>query len=266
MYERSFFTEANRKAWNCAMPYHRRAMDKKWDEILADKDHIIQQEPELTALKRIGIEGKSVVHLCCNNGLELMSLKRLGAGRCVGFDICDEAIEDARKRAEMFSIEVEFQIQSVYDISEEFFHCFDLVYITIGALTWMPDLQEFFGVVRKLLRTGGELFIYEQHPFSEILPWDVAGEGVKPQIENSYFHDDYFMSREGLDYYGNESYEAPETYEFAHTLSDIISAIIENGFCITLFNEYEDDISNGFGWVKRSGLRLPLSYILTAKC
>ena len=48
-------------------------------------------------LKRIGIAGADVAQLNCNNGTELISIKRLGANRCVGFDIADEFIAQAKR-------------------------------------------------------------------------------------------------------------------------------------------------------------------------
>jgi len=258
------YTEANRLAWNRAMPYHRKAMDDEWDQLMSDKNYIYQEEPERSILQGIGIKDKAIVHLCCNNGLELMSLKRLGAGRCAGFDISDEAVLDAKRRSRQFGIDCEFHRSSVYEIPSSFDNEFDLVYITIGALTWLPDLSAFFARVRSLLKTSGNLFIYEQHPFMQVLPYDVSQETEKPVIENNYFYDDCLVYNDSLDYYGNVEYEAPDTYEFIHTLSDILDAVIDNRLRLTKFLEYEHDISNGFGWVKKTGLRLPLSYILTA--
>ncbi len=258
------FTEANRKAWNEAMPYHRKKMNERWDKLFADRDYIIQTEPELGKLKEIGIQKRSIAHLCCNNGLELMSLKRMGAGRCVGFDISDEAISDATSRSARFGIGAEFHRYSVYDIPQSYDGAFDLVYITIGALTWLPDLKQFFAVVRRLLSPTGILFIYEQHPFMQVLPWDVSGENTVPSIQNDYFYDTYQVYNDGLDYYGNEQYQASDTYEFIHTLADILNAIIGSGLRINSFHEYEHDISNGLAWVQKTGLRLPLCYILVA--
>lgn len=258
------YTEANRKAWNMAMPYHRKAKDREWDLKMADPSFIFQKEPELSKLKDIGVVGKDIVQLCCNNGLELLSLKRLGANRCVGFDICDEAISDGQRRSSLFNIPVEFNRENVYDIPHIYDDCFDLVYVTIGALTWLPDIATFFEIAFRLLRDGGKLFIYESHPFSMMLPWDVSLETHSPELVESYFHDTYSSYKEGLDYYGNESYDAPEAYEFMYTLSDILNAIIANGLSITGFWEYEHDISNGLKWVENSKLRLPLSYILIA--
>lgn len=264
MENKEIFTEANRNAWNMAMPHHRKCKDREWDTHFADPSFIIQKEPELTLLNKIDLSGKAVAHLCCNNGIELLSLKRLGAGKCVGFDICDEAITDAKKRAKQFDIPVEFCRTSVYDISHDYNNTFDIVYITIGAMTWLPDLQAFFAIVSRLLRKGGTVLIYESHPFTIVLPWDVSPTEHRVELIDSYFHDSYVSYKESLDYYGNATYDAPVTYEFLHTFTDIFNAVLSNKLVITSFCEYEHDISNGLAWVKQQNLRLPLSYTLTA--
>ncbi len=258
------YTEANRAAWNAAMPYHRKAMDEAWDRNFADQAYIYQKDPELGALKELGIAGLDVIHLCCNNGRELLSLKRLGAGRCVGIDISDEAIRDAKDRAVRFSIACEFVQSNVYDVPQCYYGSFDLVYFTIGAFCWLPNLMDLFAVVRALLKPGGKLFIYEQHPFTQMLPYDVSGVQTRPELTENYFQEGELSSQEGLDYYGNCRYASPISYEFSHTFSDIFSAILANGMQISKFAEFEHDISNGFAWVKITGLRLPLSYILCA--
>lgn len=256
--------EANRKAWNAAMPHHRIAMNEAWDRHFADPGFIWQKEPELSALQELDVIGKDVIHLCCNNGIELMSLRRMGMNRCVGIDISDEAIRDARDRASRFGIDCEFVQCNVYEVPELYNSSFDLVYISIGAFCWLPDLNDLFAVVKRLLRHGGKLFIYEQHPFTQMLPFDVACNQTHPELAFSYFQDGEISSTEGLDYYGGVEYQSPVSYEFTHTLSDILSALIANGLAVSVFNEYEDDISNGFAWVKNTGLRIPLSYILCA--
>ena len=37
-------------------------------------------------LQALGLAGKSVAQLCCNNGREILSIESLGADPCVGFD------------------------------------------------------------------------------------------------------------------------------------------------------------------------------------
>jgi SAM-dependent methyltransferase len=259
------FTEANREAWNEAMPYHRIAMDAVWDKRFSDPDYVFQTEPELSELQRIGIKDKDIAHLCCNNGIELLSLKRLGAGYCCGFDISDAAIVDAKRRARMINLPVSFYQSDVYEISSEFNSRFDLVYITIGALTWLPDLRDFFAVVARLLKENGKLFIYESHPFMQVLPYDVSGKTENPVIVSDYFKEGVTIFNDGLDYYGGADYHSKDCCEFIHPLSDIFNAIIANGFHLTAFHEYEHDISNGLEWVERLSLRLPLCYILTGE-
>ncbi len=265
MVDNKTIRQANRKAWNEVMPYHRKAKDEEWDKEFSNSDFIIQDKIELEALKKLNIIDKNIVHLCCNNGLELLSLKRLGAGRCVGFDIADEAIKDGNRRAEKFSIPVEFYQSDVFEIPNEYNEQFDIVYITIGALVWLPDLKEFFAVANRLLRANGKLFIYESHPFSQVLPWDVTAETGAPEIKYTYFTEGYQVYNDGIDYYGGADYVSEDCYEFEHTLSTILNAIMSNGFIMQSFDEYSHDISNGLKWVESLDIMLPLSYILVAK-
>jgi ubiquinone/menaquinone biosynthesis C-methylase UbiE len=90
-------------------------------------------EEILQVIKDIEIEGKDIIHLCCNNGSELLSLKNMGAGRCVGVDISDEAIIEAKERAHKCHIDCEFIRSDVYDLSDELFHSFDIAMMTAGC-------------------------------------------------------------------------------------------------------------------------------------
>ncbi|HKA55002.1 MAG TPA: class I SAM-dependent methyltransferase, partial [Candidatus Binatia bacterium] len=145
--ERSRYTAANRLAWNEAAPIHRR---QRFARLLADfrrPGYGCLDAVETAKLREIGLAGKAVAQLCCNNGQELLSIKNLGAGRCVGFDISDDFIAQARELAAAGGIACEFVRTDVYDIPPDYHGAFDLVYITIGALCWMPDLAPFFHLV-----------------------------------------------------------------------------------------------------------------------
>src|SRR6266540_2015773 len=98
--QRAEYTSANRRAWNEAAPVH----DKyRLTQVVTDFHQPGPSSLSAVAtqiLKQIDLEGKSVAQLCCNNGRELLSIKHLGAGRCVGFDISDNFIEQARELAQ----------------------------------------------------------------------------------------------------------------------------------------------------------------------
>jgi len=258
------YAEANRKAWNQVMPYHKKAMDEKWDTMYSDPDFIYQKNPELKELQNIGIVGKRIAHLSCNNGIELMSLKRLGAERCVGFDISDNAIEEAKKRATKFNIDCKFIRTDVMEISKEFCGKFDLVYITVGALVWIPDRNRYFEKAENLLKDGGQLFIYEHHPFGNVFPYDDEFTG-ELEVIHKYFDKDVWEEFGGIDYYGLKSYESDPSYEFPYTMGELLNTISDSGFCLKRLNEYPQDIALCRGYMKDMDIELPLSYILIAE-
>lgn len=258
------YTEANRRAWNEAMPYHRRAAKEKWDRLFAQAGYSHLAERELAEWRRFGIAGKAVAHLCCNNGVELLSLKNLGAGRCAGFDISDEAVAEAQERADRCNIDCRFIRTDVYQIGAEWNGQFDVVYITAGALAWLPDLAGLMSVAARLLREDGRVLIHEIHPFAGTLPSDDLTEQNPLTINDPYFRAEPRVWYGDLDYVGGTHYESDlPQYEFAHPLSELIMALVENGFAVERFLEFEKDISAGHQRQQDKGL--PLSYILVGK-
>ena len=98
MIEKNLF-ESNRAAWNQAAVYHQRAFnhslhigfqDPKFSTLKKERNYVVNER-----LKQIDFSGKTISHIPCNNGRELLSLMRLGAKEGVGFDISDAAISEA---------------------------------------------------------------------------------------------------------------------------------------------------------------------------
>jgi len=260
------YTEANRDAWNEVMPRHQKIARERWDNAFMQPGFVCLDEVELELLKQIGVEGKNVVHLCCNNGVELLSLKNLGANQCVGFDISDIAVQEATERAEQCQIGCQFIRSDVYEIGPEHENRFDMVYISVGCLGWMPDLKLFFEKAVGLLKNGGLIFIYETHPFLEMLPSDDSEEVGSLRIIEPYFKTEPYVEQGGLDYVGHSEYATATThYWFVHKLSDILMGLIENRISIEHFSEYETDISAGHKRIEQAQAGIPLSYILIGR-
>ena len=78
--DRQRIIAANREAWNASAPHHlgserhRRLLEGFSKPGFSCLDALLEER--LTAL---GVEGKDVAHLCCNNGCEILSVKNLGA-------------------------------------------------------------------------------------------------------------------------------------------------------------------------------------------
>ena len=240
--QRRGFTEANREAWDEVAPLHAEINRAELLEAFSKPGFSTLAPHCRDRLEQIGFKGQSVAQLCCNNGRELLSLKNLGAGRCVGFDASAAFIEQARELAKTSGHEdVEFVTTDVYDIPSGKAGPYDIVMSTIGVMGWMPDLGGFFEVVARLTRPGGHVFIEETHP---ILIMYEEGEADEPSyLEYSYFKDDPWVENGGLDYYGKTRYESKTNYCFPHTLADIIMAAIDAGLALRHFAELGYDIS-----------------------
>lgn len=87
----------------------------------------------------IGVKGKSVARSRYNNGRELLSVRTLGAGRCVGFDISEEFIKQARLLTRTNNREGEFVFVDAHEIPASYDGCFDMVFFTSGSLRWMAN-------------------------------------------------------------------------------------------------------------------------------
>ncbi|MBN1298326.1 MAG: class I SAM-dependent methyltransferase, partial [Actinobacteria bacterium] len=120
------------------MPRHQSVKKEYWDKKFLQPGYSCLKNKETEILFRIGISGKDVVQLCCNNGVELLSLKNLGAKNTTGFDISDEAIKEAKERSALSGINSDFIRTDIYDIKEKYNSSFDICYISAGVLFWMP--------------------------------------------------------------------------------------------------------------------------------
>jgi len=257
-------TESNREAWNQASLVHQKTRKVNLREAFAKTDYSTLDEIETEALKKIGLKGKAIAQLCCNNGRETLSLVNLGAKSAVGFDISDEAIKEAITLRDISGLNCEFVRTNVYDIGEAYDDKFDLVYISIGALCWLPDLDKFFAIVSAMLKPAGRLFIYEAHPVLNML-----AEKDEPEFDlenpfnvcNSYFKKEPWITTDGMDYIGGTKYDSKPAYSFSQPLTDIFTGIINNGIAIKSFTEFSHDLTESFRHLEKEN-RLPMSYLL----
>ncbi len=248
------------------MPKHQAASKELLDRAFAQQDYIIQKNRDLLRiLKKIDIANKDIIHLCCNNGVELLSLKNMGAGRCTGVDFCEIAIAEARERSAKFHISCEFVCANVFDIPERYFSCYDIVHITAGCIGWIPNLNQFFKIARRLLKADGIFLIHEIHPFSEMLPFDSDDNDNRLQIVEPYFRNGPIIENSSLDYVGGTDYEAKTQYWFVHSMATIINSLANNQFFIDEWVESPEDISAGHKSIENMKAGIPLSMIITAR-
>jgi len=101
--------------------------------------------------------------------------------------------------------------------------------------------------------------------FEETEHENPSAPGSPPPLRYSYFQKNPFSDQDGLDYFGQTTYESKPMYWFQHTLGDIFSAVLQQGLEIRAFAEYDHDISNVYAFFEQYEARPPLSYSLLAQ-
>ncbi|MNV04272.1 bifunctional 3-demethylubiquinone-9 3-methyltransferase/ 2-octaprenyl-6-hydroxy phenol methylase [compost metagenome] len=227
---------SNREAWNDSARHHKDSPEWQvhWNAV-THADFSCLDDTLTGVLTEVGVDGKDVVQLGCNNGRESLSLFALGARLVVGVDQSAAFLEQARELASRSPHVPTFIEADIHHLPRELHERFDVALITIGVLGWMPDIGEFFRHVAKALKPGGALVVYETHPFLEMFD----PEAAEPYgLASSYFRREPFVQNEPIVYEGKVEQQAAPSYWFAHTLGDIFSAAIAAGLQISHFKEY----------------------------
>ncbi|WP_329050704.1 class I SAM-dependent methyltransferase [Amycolatopsis sp. NBC_01488] len=226
----------NKANWDERAVLHAASPGYGFDEFLADPAHLSQvvrfDRPRLGDLS-----GLRAVHLQCHLATDTISLARLGAS-VTGLDFSGPALAEARRRASAAGAVIDFHEANVYDAVDVLgAGRFDLVYTGIGALCWLPSVARWAAVVAGLLRPGGRLFIRECHPMLGTLD-----ETVVPAVPRyPYFeHAEPLVFDEPGSYVEVDGEQAHTvTHEWAHSLGEIITVLLENGLTLTGFTEHD---------------------------
>jgi SAM-dependent methyltransferase len=259
---RKAYTDANRLAWDEVASRHATHNNPALFEAVKDPAFVSLEGDILHTLQRVGVAGKDIMQLGCNNGRETLSLRNLGAARCVGVDASAEFLAHGREMIRLAGAEdqVEFVEADIYDLPKEFHAAFDMVLVTIGVISWMPELKPFFEVVRSLLKPGGQLVMEEMHPV--LFMYDEDAETGVSSVKNSYFSAEVWEETSGLDYYSHETYQSAPNYSFMHRLDEILMAGIESNLKLERFQELDYDISNFCSDLEHSPVRPPLGFVM----
>ena len=262
--DRDSYTAANRAAWNQSAALHREGAEwRRLAEGFATPGFSCLDTVEMALFAELGVAGKDVAQLCCNNARELLSMKNLGAARCVGFDQSGAFLAQGHELAATAGQELELVEGDVYAIPACYDGAFDIVLITIGVFGWMPDLPAFLAIPARLLKPGGLLVVHEEHPVMNLFE-----PGAERPFEpvSSYFRREPFVEDQAIVYHGEEAPEVAAHYWFVHPLSAVLTGVLENGLAIEAFREYPDNISSvEFDIYQREGAELPMSYLLVAR-
>lgn len=254
---------SNKHAWDESAQLHKDT--DNWKTLLRSVANpgFSRLDPTITALlQEVGVAGKDVVQLCCNNGRECLSLFSLGARSVVGVDQSRAFLQQAQELAEVSPHSPEFIEADIHHLPERLHGRFDVALVTIGVLGWMPDVALFMRHVASTLKPGGTLVMYETHPFLEVFD-PHASNPLLPA--SSYFQRDPFVLQESIVYEGLSEVAGPTSYWFVHTMGSLVSGAIAAGLQIGHLQEYpHSNREELYDQYEHQPAQLPLCFTLTA--
>lgn len=231
------YLSVNRANWDDRVPLHVGSPDygvqRYLDDPAALSGVVEFDRPRLGDLH--GIRG---IHLQCHICTDTISLARLGA-TMTGLDFSAAALIEARSLAERSGARIEFVESDVYsalDVAPP--HSFGLVCTGIGALCWLPRIDQWTEVVDGLLGPGGRLFVRDIHPMAFALNDSGPGPLV---VDLPYFETaDPIVTSADVSYVTSEAtLSATTTHEWNHGLGEIVTALLDRGLAITCLTEHD---------------------------
>jgi len=224
----------NKARWDEVVEIHARSPFYRVAQFLAGEDvrYPIEQA-------EVGpVTGKRVVHLQCHFGLDTLCLARQGA-IATGLDFAPSAIAKARDLSRRSGLPARFVEGNVYDAPQLIPERFDLVYVTWGAICWLPDIAGWARVVAQMLAPGGYLYLLEAHPFALALDQAATEAPILPAF-------DYFQGAAPLVFTEDGTYadlkaeiRHRESHEWNHPLSSILNALGAAGLVLDWLHEHD---------------------------
>lgn len=179
------------------------------------------------------LAGLDLLHLQCHIGTDSLSLARLGA-HVTGLDFSPAALEVARRLADEAGLEIDWVASDVLAAREAVSGEFDVVYTSVGTIVWLSDLTTWARQIAALLRPGGVFYIRDGHPALLALD-EKAGT---PVVGYRYFANGHAQTwDDGSTYAGEGTTAHTRSYEWPHSLAEVISSLLATGLVLERFDE-----------------------------
>lgn len=235
-------------------PDWRRANRANWDERVAvhlgpggyDLSDLRAGNRKLNGIEEAElppVEGKRVAHLQCHFGLDTFTLAQHGA-EVVGLDFSAPAIEAARGLAEELGLarRARFVLADLDDALDAIPqpHGFDMVFVTWGAICWLPDISRWAQIAAALLRRGGSIYLAEGHPATYVFDDVARSIDGKPGFFAPYFSTEPVIATDGTDYVDPSARLSNATiYNWMHPLGAVVTSLISAGMVLDWLHEHD---------------------------
>ncbi len=264
---------ANQQNWDDRVPLHEDAYGlDAFDDPAHLSDVIRHDLPVLESfLASHSVSGLDVCHLQCHIGTDTISLARAGA-TVTGVDFSRPALRAAAELAQRTGATATWVETDVLEARSAVEGEFDVVYTSIGTVTWLEDLDRWAAQIAALLRRGGTFFIRDGHPSLYALDEDAA----TLTIRYPYFGDGRAQQWDDAStYVGDGTVAHPRTFEWPHPLSEILGALLRAGLRLIHFDEGRTlpwqfsprmvEVDGGWAWPEAERDLVPCTYTIVAR-
>jgi SAM-dependent methyltransferase len=188
-------------------------------------------------------DGMRVLHLQCHFGMDTLKIARQ-ATAATGVDFSPPAIAQARALAADVGLgdKVRFVESNVYDALNALPEpgAFDRVFVSWGALCWLPDMAAWARIVSAFLAPGGYLALADAHPFAYVFDSETATQDGKPGWWVPYLGRAGALDDNVRDYADPDArLKNSRTWQWLHPVSDILNGLSDAGLRIERFREHD---------------------------
>jgi SAM-dependent methyltransferase len=268
------YDQANHANWEERVPAHLLSPDyavQRFRDDPAFLSEVVRFDQPLLG----DVSGLRGVHLQCHIGTDTVSLARLGASM-TGLDFSGQAVAAARELAAATGADAAFVESDVYRAAQVLEPgSFDLVYVSVGALCWLPDVHRWAQVAAALLRPGGRLFIRDGHPVLAALDYERDDDLLV--LRYPYFETATPQTWDDPGTYVQTDvvFTHNVTHEWNHGIGEIVTALLEAGLTLTGLTEHDSvpwdamprlmKLAGGGEWrLAAEASRLPCSFTVRA--
>lgn len=127
-------------------------------------------------------QGKKILLPSSGDNHAAFAFALMGA-KVTSADLSERQLENAKRISDRWDLEIDYVCDNTVSLSKFDDGTFDLVYTSNGTLSWIPDLEEMYRNIARVLKQGGYSALYDIHPF--IRPFTMEAWKA-PAIRKSY--------------------------------------------------------------------------------
>lgn len=256
--------EANRAAWNEGAARYTEEVAETIAFLRAGGSNL--HPVERANLGDLRAWCRTAIHLQCASGRDTLSLWNEGVSQVIGVDISDVHIANARQTGEALAAPARWYRCDVLETPHELDGTADLVYTGRGALCWLHDLDGWAAVIARLLKPGGILSVFDDHPVTWLFEMDT--EDLAPTRYDYFTH---VESSQGwpATYIGELDVPVAQQarkVERLWPLSAVFGVLRRAGLNVEHFGEHRDEYWDGFPKLRPElKATLPMTFSMIAR-